>query len=359
MKAIITAGGKGTRLRPLTFTNNKHLIPIANKPILEYAIETIISAGINDIGIIYNNDLSDLKNFTDSKNNFNVNISFVHQPSPLGLADCVRVSKDFIGKDKFILFLGDNIIVENLKDIKEKFENDKEYNSYLFLTKVIDPQRFGVPIFGKNGEIIGIEEKPKNPKTDLAVTGIYFYDYHVFEGLEGKDKITPSKRGELEISDLHQYLIDHRYKIDTYNITGWWKDTGKINDLLLAQRLILEKTHQFQMEGIVTNTTIEGDVEIKKGSKIKNSFIRGPVVIGENTKIDSSYIGPFSSIGNECILKNCEIENSIILDASSIIDIPTRIDSSLIGKGVNIVKRDRKPKSISLMVGDMADIQLI
>lgn len=359
MKAIITAGGKGTRLRPLTFTNNKHLIPIANKPILEYAIDTIKNAGIEDIGIIYNDNLQELKDFIEQNNNFGVNITYIHQLSPIGLADCVRVSKDFIKDSKFIMFLGDNMLASDIKDLKESFEKDTVNHSYLLLTKVDDPQRFGVPIFGKNKELIGIEEKPKNPKTDLAVVGIYFYDHHVFEAFEGKDKITPSKRGELEISDLHQYLIDHGYKINTYNVTGWWKDTGKINDLLLAQRLILEKHHKFKIESPIKDTVIEGDVEIKKGCRIENSFIRGPATIGANSEIISSYIGPFSSIGNECVVTGSEIENSIILDYSSIIDVGYRIDSSLVGKNSRITKKNRVPKSISLMVGDMADIQLV
>ena len=359
MKAIITAGGRGTRLRPLTFTNNKHLIPVANKPIIEYAIDTIKKTGISDIGIIYNKNLPELKTFIESKNNFGIDITYIHQPSPIGLADCVRVSKNFIENDKFIMFLGDNMIASDIKDLKETFENDRTYQSYLLLTTVPDPQRFGVPVFNKKGELIGIEEKPENPKTEFAVTGIYFYDSHVFEAFEGKDQITPSKRGELEISDLHQYLLDHGYKIKTYNVTGWWKDTGKINDLLLAQRLILEKHHKFSINSKTKNTVIEGEVEIKKGCKIENSFIRGPLTIGENSKIISSYIGPFSSIGNNCTITKSEIENSIILDGSSIIDVNYRIDSSLIGKNSKITKKGKVPKSISMMVGDMADIQLI
>ncbi len=364
MKAIITAGGRGTRLRPITHTFNKHLIPIANKPIIEYAIEAVRDSGISDIGVIYNegsrsSGLDELREYLKDGERFNVKITYIKQKEPIGLADCIRVSKDFIGDDKFVFYLGDNMLASGIKEFKEDFEKDTESTCYLLLSQVPDPQRFGVPVFDKNKKLVRIEEKPENPQTDLAVTGIYFYSPEVFRAFEGKDQIHPSKRGELEVSDLHQYLLDHNYKIKTYNVSGWWKDTGKLNDLLSANRLILEKHHIYKKGGSVTDSTVEGDVDIDNGAIVSNSLIRGPVVIGKDTKILNSYIGPFTSIDNGCNITGSEIENSIILENTTILDVPYRIDSSLIGKDVKVIKKDKRPKTISLMIGDHSEIRLV
>jgi glucose-1-phosphate thymidylyltransferase len=367
MKAIITAGGRGTRLRPITHTFNKHLIPIANKPIIEYAIDSLKDAGIVDIGITYNEGsgsqgLDELKSYLGSGEKFGVKLTYIKQEAPIGLADCIRVSKDFIKDDKFVFYLGDNMLASGIKKFKEDFEKDSESSCYLLLSKVKDPQRFGVPVFDKNKKLIKIEEKPENPQTDLAVCGIYFYSPEVFRAFEGKDQIKPSKRGELEVSDLHQYLLDHDYKIKTYDVSGWWKDTGNLTDLLLANRLILS-THTKhgvnKNKSNVINSTLEGEVEIDDGVVIENSLIRGPVVIGKNTKIKNSYIGPFTSIDKNCVISQSEVENSIILDNTTILNVDYRIDSSLIGKDVKVIKKDTRPKTISLMIGDHSEIRLV
>lgn len=359
MKALITAGGKGTRLRPITHTTNKHLIPIANKPMIHYAIEAVEEAGIKEIGIVINPDTgNEIKEAIGNGEKWGVSISYIIQEAPIGLAHVVKVSEDFIKNDSFVFYLGDNVIVGGIKRFLEKFQNSNN-NCHLVLSKVKDPQRFGVPEI-KNGKIVKVEEKPKTPKSNFAVTGIYFYDSHI---LEAVNNIKPGWRGELEISDAHQYLIDKGYKIGFSEITGWWKDTGKPDDLLEANRIVLEKikTHkEFAIQGEVDkHSEIIGEVIIEKGAKISKSSIRGPGIIGENTIVENSYIGPFTSICYDCQIINSEIEYSIIMEESKIIDVETRIERSILGKNVEIIKGDSKPKTQCFIVGDQSSIKVI
>jgi glucose-1-phosphate thymidylyltransferase len=354
MKALITSGGKGTRLRPLTHTQNKHLIPIANKPILHYAIETVIEAGIKEIGIVTNADSTEVEDALGDGSQWGVKIGYIPQEAPLGLAHVVKISEDFIGKEPFIFYLGDNMVVGGVKRFVQEFERD-HVNCFLTLSRVKDPERFGVPEIKEN-RIIAIEEKPKVPKSEFAVAGIYIYDYTIFEAV---NNIQPSNRGELEISDAHQYLIDHGYQIGYSEITGWWKDTGKPIDLLEANRLVLE--HQkFKIEGSIDeNSYVTGNVVIEKGVQIKNSQLRGPVIIGTNTLIENSYIGPFTSIHNDCVIRNSEVEFSIILNNSQILDIHKRIESSLLGSDVQVTKVESKPLSHRFIIGDQSRIELV
>jgi len=354
MKALITSGGKGTRLRPLTHTQNKHLIPIANKPILHYAIETVIDAGISEIGILTNADSTEVQDAIGDGSNWDVNISYIPQEAPLGLAHVVKISEDFIGNDPFIFYLGDNMVVGGVKRFVEEFERDS-VNCYLTLSKVKDPERFGVPEI-KNNRIISVEEKPKVPKSHYAVAGIYIYDHHIFEAV---NNIEPSQRGELEISDAHQYLIDHGYQIGFSEITGWWKDTGKPVDLLEANRLVLEHLKP-RIDGDVDKESYTaGNVIIEPGARIKNSHIRGPVIIGNNTVIENSYIGPFTSIHNDCHIKNSEIEFSIVLNNCQICDITGRIESSLLGTDVQLMKVASKPATHRFIIGDQSRVELV
>ncbi|OQX88828.1 glucose-1-phosphate thymidylyltransferase [candidate division KSB1 bacterium 4484_87] len=354
MKALITSGGKGTRLRPLTHTQNKHLIPIANKPILHYAIETVAAAGIKEIGIITNADSDEVPRAIGDGSQWGVKITYIPQESPLGLAHVIKIAEDFIGKDPFIFYLGDNMVVGGVKRFVDAFESD-QVNCYLTLAKVKDPERFGVPEI-VDSRIVSVEEKPKHPKSHFAVAGIYIYDYHVFEAV---NNIEPSARGELEISDAHQYLIDHGYQIGFSEITGWWKDTGKPIDLLEANRLVLEHTDP-KIEGSINGkSSLAGNVSVGKGSKIINSNIRGPVVIGENTVVENSYIGPFTSIQNDCYVRSSEIEYSIILNKCKVLDIGIRIESSLLGTDVEIVKSEDKPSTHRFFIGDQSRIELV
>lgn len=359
MKALITVGGKGTRLRPITHTNNKHLIPIANKPMIHYAIEAVVEAGIKEIGIVINSDTgNEIKEALGNGEKWGISITYIIQENPIGLAHVVKVSESFIKDDSFVFYLGDNVIVGGIKRFLEEFRNSNN-NCQLVLSKVKDPQRFGVPEI-KKGKIIKVEEKPKTPKSNFAVTGIYFYDSHIFEAV---NNIKPSWRGELEISDAHQYLIDKEYRVDYSEITGWWKDTGKPEDLLEANRLVLEKIINHKesiIQGKVDNhSKIIGKVIIEKGAKILNSSILGPVIIGKNTIIENSYIGPFSSVYFDCQIINSEIEYSIIMEKSKIIDVETRIERSILGRSVEITKRDSRPKSQCFIVGDQSSIKLI
>jgi glucose-1-phosphate thymidylyltransferase len=354
MKALITSGGKGTRLRPLTHTQNKHLIPIANKPILHYAIETVVNAGINEIGIVTNQEGKEVVEAIGNGNKWGVKISYIPQEAPLGLAHVIKISEQFIGNEPFIFYLGDNMVVGGVKRFIDAFEQD-DVNCYLTLANVKDPERFGVPEI-KGNRIVAVEEKPEKPKSRYAVAGIYIYDHHIFEAV---NNIKKSARGEYEISDAHQYLINRKYKIGFSEITGWWKDTGKPIDLLEANRLVLEH-HKPVVKGTVDeNSSIAGSVTIEEGAKIIDSNIRGPAIIGKNTVIENSYIGPFTSIYNNCIIKNSEVEFSIVLEQCQIIDVGIRIESSILGYDVQIVKATNKPNTHRFMIGDQSRVELV
>ncbi len=353
MKALIASGGRGTRLRPLTHTQNKHLIPIANKPILHYAIDAAVQAGIKDIGIVHNSDSDEVQKAVGNGERWNVRITYIPQDAPLGLAHVVKISEKFIGKDKFIFYLGDNMVVGGVKRFIDEFEKS-DSNCFLTLSKVKDPERFGVPEI-KNGKIIRVEEKPKNPMSQFAVAGIYIYDSHIFEAV---NNIKPSGRGELEISDAHQYLIEKGYKVGYSEITGWWKDTGKPTDLLEANRLVLDNLTT-SMNGTVDNdSTVAGKIIAEEGVKIINSVVRGPAIIGKNTIIENSYIGPFTSIGDDCHIRHSEVEYSIILNECKILDVKIRIEGSLLGNDVEIVEANSKPHVHRFMLGDQSRVEV-
>ncbi|GAB4181907.1 MAG: glucose-1-phosphate thymidylyltransferase [Calditrichia bacterium] len=353
MKALITAGGKGTRLRPITHTQNKHLIPIGNKPMLLYAIDAVKEAGITEIGIIVNADSDEVQQAFGDGSQYGVSITYIPQEAPLGLAHVVKISKDFIGDDSFIFYLGDNMLVGGVSRFINKFK-ETDCNCLLTLAKVHDPSRFGVPEL-KDGKIISIEEKPKNPKSPYAVSGIYVYDQSIFEAV---NNIEPSARGELEISDAHQYLIDKGYTIAYEEISGWWKDTGKPDDLLEANRLVLDNLPVEQNDIHAENSHISGKVKIGNNVKIANSQIRGPVIIGDNCTIENSYIGPYTSVGSESIIEHTEVEFSILLDRCRLLNVPIRIESSLLGYDATIRKTVSKPRTHKFIVGDQSHIEI-
>ena len=353
MKALIASGGRGTRLRPLTHTQNKHLIPIANKPILHYAIEAAVDAGIKQIGIIHNADSNEIPDAIGNGKRWGVKITFIPQKTPAGLAHVVKIAEKFIGKDNFIFYLGDNMVVGGVKRFVDEFEKS-DCNCWLTLAKVKDPERFGVPVI-KNGRIIKVEEKPAKPKSQYAVAGIYIYDRHIFEAVK---KIKPSKRGELEISDAHTYLIEQGYKVGYSEITGWWKDTGKPSDLLEANRLVLDNIEP-NFKGVADRaSSVLGKVFLDEGAKVINSVIRGPAVIGKNALIENSYIGPFTSIGNNTTIRNAEVEYSIVLRDSKITNVKLRIEGSILGNDVEIVDAIGKPHVHRFMIGDQSRIEI-
>ncbi len=350
---MITSGGKGTRLRPITHTQNKHLIPVANKPILHYAIEAIAGAGIKDIGIVINADNDDVPAAIGNGSKWGVKIRFIPQEAPLGLAHVVKISRDFIQDDPFIFYLGDNMVIGGVKKFIEQFISQKS-NCHLTISKVIDPSRFGVPEL-KGNRIVGVEEKPSKPRSEYAVAGIYLYDKCIFEAVNA---IRPSTRGELEISDAHQYLLDKEYKISYSEITGWWKDTGKPEDLLEANRLVLSNITGPNLGQADKSSILAGNVMVGKGSKISGSHIRGPVIIGEKCIIQDSYIGPYTSIFNETTVRNSEIEFSIVMDKCRIDNVGIRIESSILGSNVDILKAKGIPKTHRFILGNQSLVEL-
>ncbi len=354
MKGLILSGGKGTRLRPLTYTGAKQLIPIANKPVLFYAIEDLVEAGIADIGIIIGDTGDQVRAAVGDGSQFGARITYIPQDAPLGIAHAVKISREFIDNDSFVLFLGDNFIRDGIVDLVEEFRSGS-VNSQILLYRVPNPEAFGVADV-RDGRVVRVVEKPKNPPSDLAIIGIYMFDRHVFDAIE---RIKPSARGELEITDTIQMLIDRGLVVQPKIITGWWIDTGKHADLLEANRLILE-TQDASNEGTVDEASQTfGRVVIQRDAVIRNSVIRGPAIIGEGTQIVDSYVGPFTSIYHHCYVQNSEIEHSIILEHSRVVDVPVRIEESLIGRNVEVAHSQMKPRAYKLMLGDFSKVGLV
>ena len=353
MKGLLTAGGHGTRLRPITHTKNKHLIPIANRPMLTYAIEYLSDVGIKEIGIIVNADDDEIEKSFGSGKKLGVKLTYIPQRAPLGLAHVIKIAEPFIGKDKFLFYLGDNILVGGVRQFVDEFEAAGS-NCHLVLSKVPDPERFGVPEISGD-QIISIEEKPSNPKSDFAVTGIYLYDSSIFEAV---NRIKPSARGELEISNAHQYLLDSGKSVSFSEITGWWKDTGKPSDLLEANRLILDNLHGKNSAKIDNKSFVTGRIVAGKGTTVKNSKVRGPVILGKNVHVENAYIGPYTSISDDCDIIGCEVEYSIVMSGSSLKDVEKRIEASLLGHDVQLSQSNTRPRAHRIMVGDQGRVEV-
>lgn len=354
MKGLILSGGKGTRLYPLTYTSAKQLIPVANKPVLFRVIETLREVGITNIGIVVGDTAEEVKQAVGRGGRWGVDINYIYQAEPLGLAHAVKVSQDFLADDPFVMFLGDNVIQGGIGPLVEEFTNGA-WNSQIVLTRVDEPQHFGVAEL-ENGDIVRLVEKPKNPPSDLALVGIYMFDHHIHEAVNA---IQPSWRGELEITDAIQYLISHGYRVRPYIHRGWWIDTGKMADMLEANRLVLEELEP-HVEGYADrDSRLDGRVTIEDGAEVINSVIRGPAIIGEHSRIVNAYVGPFTSIYHHVELEDSEIEHSIVLEHSKIIGIPHRIEDSLIGRNVEITRSPIKPKAYKLMLGDYSKVGIL
>ncbi|MFA5062236.1 MAG: glucose-1-phosphate thymidylyltransferase [Patescibacteria group bacterium] len=339
-KAILTGGGRATRLRPVTSTINKHLIPLANKPMIFHAIEKVVEAGIEEIFINTNPGDTDLAKAIGDGGHWGIKIKFFEQEGgPQGIANVVKQAEKFIGDDPFMFYLSDNIILGSLKDFIEEFATNN-HDSMLALSKVPDPERFGVPVFDGSGKLVDVIEKPQNPANSFAVTGIYLYGPKLF--FKAYDHIQKSPRGEYEISDIHSYLLKNDYKVGHKEITGWWKDTGKPDDLIVANKLLLDETptEMFKIEGTVeSGASITGKVRIGVGTTAnKNVKIIGPAIIGENCTLEDCIINPNTTIGAGSIIKKVEIGNSILLNRCTI-DSPVKIDNSIFGSGVTIIDR--------------------
>ncbi|MDI6808153.1 MAG: glucose-1-phosphate thymidylyltransferase [Candidatus Eisenbacteria bacterium] len=353
MKGLILSGGKGTRLRPITHTSAKQLVPVANKPILFYAIEAIRDAGITDIYIVVGDTKDEIKAAVGNGSALGVKATYIEQEAPLGLAHAVKISEKYLGKEPFVMFLGDNIIKDGIKNFVDEFRSEHP-NCQILLAKVPNPSEFGVAELDAD-RVVRLVEKPKIPKSDLALVGVYMFDSTVFKAV---NNIKPSWRGELEITDAIQYLIDKKFVVRSHTITGWWKDTGKLEDILEANRIVLMALEP-RIEGSVdSKSQVAGNVVIGEGSEVKESVLRGPLIIGKNSKITGSYVGPFTSIHDNVLVENSEIEHSIVLEGSTILNLGARLEGSLIGKNVVLKKNFSKPQAYRFMVGDSSQVEV-
>ena len=356
MKAIILCAGKGTRLRPLTYTSAKHLIPVANKPALEYGIEKIKASGIIEIGIIIGEETGeDIKREIGDGRKWGVHISYILQEEPLGLAHAVKVAHDFLKNEPFLMFLGDNLMKNDISSFREKFEKGKK-QAFVLLTHVDNPQQFGIVVL-KDKKIVRMVEKPKEPPTDLALIGVYFFDNTIHEAIK---HIRPSHRGELEITDAIQWLIDNQHEVEAEIIDGWWKDTGKPGDIIEANRLLLEDiSRDIGSANIDEKSKVFGRVKLATGVEIINSKILGPVIIGENARIVNSYVGPFTSLSDGVEVNNAEVEYSVIMSNTRIANVRQRMQNCLIGKDVNIYRTGDMPRVYEFILADDSSVRLI
>ena len=351
MKGLVLSGGKGSRLRPLTYTRAKQLVPVANKPVLFYGIEALAAAGIRDIAIVVGDTHEEIRAAVGTGERWNVQITYIEQDAPRGLAHAVLISEEFLGREPFVMYLGDNLLNKGITHFVEEFVHTSPA-AQILLTRVPDPQMFGVAELDA-GQVVRLVEKPKEPQSDLALVGVYMFGPEVFESVK---RITPSFRNELEITDAIQDLIDRGCVVRPHLVDGWWKDTGKLDDILEANRLILD-TLDRRVDGTVdADSRVEGKVVIEEGAQLIDSVVRGPAIIGSNAKIEHAYIGPFTSIMNDVEIRDSEIEHSIVLEGCILSDLANRVIDSLIGRNVRIIRLPVKPSAFRFMLGDNSEV---
>ncbi len=354
MKGLILSGGKGTRLYPLTYTRAKQLIPVANKPVLIRVIEAIRDAGITEIGIVIGDTGPEIREAVGDGSRWGVAITYIPQEAPLGLAHAVKIAQDFLGEDRFVMFLGDNVIQGGISSLIRQFASS-DWNSQIVLKQVADPQHFGVAELDGDGRIRRLIEKPKDPPSDLALVGIYMFDANIFRAVQA---IQPSARGELEITDAIQWLVSSGYRVFPYVHQGWWIDTGKPADMLDANARVLEELVPTIAGIIEGDSYVDPRVTVQEGAHIINSIVRGPAIIGERTLIKDSFIGPFTSVYHDVVIENSELTRCIVLEHSRILNIPIRIEDSLIGRNAAVEHDNHKPRSLKLNLGDHSVIRL-
>ena len=373
MKALVLAGGRGTRLRPITHTRAKQLVPVANKPVLFFGLESIAAAGIKEVGIIVSdpremlqpdhrtgelvtvlvNSQAEIRAAVGDGSRFGLKVTYIQQEAPLGLAHAVKIAEDFMAGDSFVMYLGDNLIKDGITHFVREFDAEKP-DAQILLAKVARPWEFGVAEL-EGERVVRLEEKPKAPKSDLALVGVYLFTSSIFDAVRA---IQPSPRGELEITDAIQHMISTKKNVRSHVIHGWWKDTGRVEDLLEANRIVLADLAT-RIDGTVDSATvIEGAVQIGAGTVVERSHLRGPLVIGANAVVKDSYVGPFTALADGVQLSVCEIEHSIVLDNSHIHDIGRRIESSLIGRDVVVTSTEVRPAAHRLMLGDSSRVEL-
>ena len=355
LKGLILSGGRGTRLRPITYTSAKQLVPVANKPVLFYGIEAMADAGIREIGIIIAPETGDeIREAAGDGSQFGVRITYIVQDEPAGLAHAVLTAEPFLGKDPFVMYLGDNLLQGGMRELVRNFrENTPE--ALILLTPVPDPENYGVAELDGAGAVRRLAEKPKEPATDLALVGVYMFTPHIHDAARA---IEPSPRGELEITDAIQWLVDSGRRVEPHIVRGWWKDTGRLDDMLEANRLILE-TIERKVDGQLDDSQVDGRVIVEAGARLTNSTVRGPAIIGAGAELVDAYVGPYTAVGRHCVIENAEVEHSILLEGSTVRGLDGRMESSLLGRAVHISRDDRQPRAYRFMVGDNSEIGIL
>ena len=355
LKGLILSGGKGTRLRPITYTSAKQLVPVANKPVLFYGIEAMAAAGIREVGIIIAPETGgEIREAAGDGKRFGVEITYIEQDAPLGLAHAVLTAEPFLGTDPFVMYLGDNLLQGGIEELVAAFRRERP-EALILLTPVPDPQNYGVAELDGEGRIARLVEKPPEPASDLALVGVYMFTPRIHEAAKA---IRPSGRGELEITDAIQWLVDAEHTVDSHIVRGWWKDTGRLDDMLEANRLILERIER-RVDGELSDSQIDGRVIVEAGAILERSTVRGPAIVGAGARLTDAYIGPYTAVGRHCVVESAEVEHSILLEGSSVRGLDGRMESSLLGRDVHIGRSTRQPRAYRFMVGDSSEIEIL
>ncbi len=354
LKGLILSGGKGTRLRPITHTSAKQLVPVANKPVLFYGIEAMAAAGIREVGIIVAPETGgEIRTAVGDGSRFGVGITYIEQDAPLGLAHAVLTAQPFLGDSAFVMYLGDNLLQGGIEDLVAAFRTN-EPEALILLTAVPDPENYGVAELD-GGQVVRLSEKPSSPATDLALVGVYMFTPAIHEAARA---ISPSGRGELEITDAIQHLVDGGRRVEPHIVKGWWKDTGRLEDMLEANRLVLD-TIESRVDGELVDSQIGGRVVVEPGARLERSYVRGPAIVGAGARVVDAYVGPYTAIGEECVIEQAEVEHSILLAGSSVRALDGRMESSLLGRNVSIGRDGRQPRAYRFMVGDNSEIGIL
>jgi glucose-1-phosphate thymidylyltransferase len=360
LKGLILSGGKGTRLRPITHTSAKQLVPVANKPVLFYGIEAMAAAGVGEVGIIIAPETGEeIRQAAGDGSRFGVKIEYIVQDEPLGLAHAVLTAEPFLRDSPFVMYLGDNLLQGGISDLVAAFREHGP-DALILLTPVPDPENFGVAELadaapGEIGRVVRLVEKPSAPATDLALVGVYMFTAQIHDAARA---IEPSGRGELEITDAIQHLVDSGRRVEPHIVRGWWKDTGRLDDMLEANRLILDNLTE-SVGGELVDSQVDGRVVIEQGARLERTTVRGPAIVGAGAQLRDCYIGPYTAIGEDCHISNAEVEHSILLAGSSVCDLDGRMESSLLGRNVTVRRGDRQPRAYRFMVGDNSDISIL
>jgi glucose-1-phosphate thymidylyltransferase len=363
LKGLILSGGKGTRLRPITHTSAKQLVPVANKPVLFYGIEAMAQAGIEQVGIIIAPETGDeIRATVGDGARFGVSVEYILQDEPLGLAHAVLTAESFLGKSPFVMYLGDNLLQGGIVELVRSFR-EREPDALILLTPVQDPKSYGIaelaaPADAEPGtarRVVRLVEKPSEPQSDLALVGVYMFTAQIHDAARA---IEPSGRGELEITDAIQHLLDAGMRVEPHIVQGWWKDTGRLQDMLEANRLVLDN-QQARMDGELVDSQVEGRVVVEQGARLTRATVRGPAIIGARASLRDCYIGPYTAIGEDCTVTGAEVEHSILLAGASVCDLDGRMESSLLGRNVTVRRGERQPRAYRFMVGDNSDISIL